>query len=47
VLKSLGSIQKIRAATVVQLSAVEGISPQLAGQIREFFHPGEKEPENS
>ena len=46
-LKSLGSIKKIRAATIEELSAVEGISTQLAGQIREFFHPGENVKSNS
>ncbi|MBN2412136.1 excinuclease ABC subunit C [candidate division KSB1 bacterium] len=42
-LKTLGSLKKIRSATAAELSAVEGISPRLAEQIREFFHPGEKD----
>ncbi|MDQ6692135.1 MAG: NAD-dependent DNA ligase LigA [Candidatus Dormibacteraeota bacterium] len=32
-----GSLEKVRAATVLELSSVEGIGPAMAGEIRRFF----------
>jgi len=46
-LKNLGTLKKIRSATVEELSSIAGISLQLARQIREFFHPVEKESEEN
>ncbi len=37
-LKSLGSLARVRKATRAELGAVPGIGPELAGQIWEFFH---------
>ena len=37
-LKSLGSLQNISRATVVELQTVEGIGPALANQIHSFFN---------
>ncbi|HHX01645.1 MAG TPA: excinuclease ABC subunit UvrC [Firmicutes bacterium] len=37
-LKHFGSVKKIKAATVEQLSEVEGINPKLAREIYQFMH---------
>lgn len=38
-LKGLGSLRRVEAATVEQLAAVKGIGPELARTIHAFFHP--------
>lgn len=41
-LKSLGSLSKIKKATQTDLADVAGIGPDLAGQIWDHFHGGEE-----
>ena len=41
-LETLGSLQKVKKASVRELMQVNGISESLAKDIREFFHPEEK-----
>ena len=38
-LKHFGSLKQVRLASLVQLSEVEGIGPDLARQIYEHFQP--------
>ena len=41
-LQHLGSLAKIRKSTLEELAAVPGIGPELAGQIRQYFHRDRK-----
>lgn len=39
-LKHLGSLKRIKTATILELQEVKGIGPELAKQINIHFHPG-------
>jgi excinuclease ABC subunit C len=41
-LKTLGSLEKVKKAARAELAAVPGIGPELAGQIWDYFHADQK-----
>ena len=41
-LKTLGSLEKVKKAARAELGAVPGIEPELAGQIWDYFHAERK-----
>ncbi len=46
-LKELGSVDKVRDASLEQLAAIKGIGDKTAAQIVEFFHPGADDPDKA
>jgi excinuclease ABC subunit C len=40
-LRKFGSLKRVAAASEVELAAIKGIGPELAGVVRHHFHPGD------